>query len=68
MWGLRVEGEAVTGKEEKWTYEKSYEMCVRLLGFSPQSGYFRSGQMKARYLRDHLETALPKNAPDYMYI
>lgn len=62
MWGLQIDGEAVTGKEQKWEYQQKHDMCQRLLGFSPIPDHFKKAQLKVRFLREMLQTALPDDA------
>ena len=54
MWGLKIDGEAVTGKEQKWEYQQKRETCQRLLGCSPNPEHFKRAQLKLRFLREML--------------
>ena len=68
MWGLRINGDAITGKEQKWSDEKLSDKCLQLLEFPTSSSYFKSGQLKTRYLCEMLEMTLPDNASDHQCI
>ena len=39
-----------------------FETCQRLLGFSPIPEHFKKAQLKLRFLREMLQTALPDDA------
>ena len=62
IWGLRIDGEAVTGAERKWDFDVKVEMCQRLLGISPTERDFKKSQLKMRIVCEVLNTALPNNA------
>ena len=64
MWGLQINGDAVTGKEQKWDYQKMHEMCLELLGFSTLPDHFKKAQLRVKFLRGMLQTALPDDASD----
>lgn len=68
MWGLPINGDPVTGKEQKWSNENLHDKCLQLLGFPTSPSYFRSGQLKTKYLYELLESALPENASDHQCI
>ncbi|KAJ9549039.1 hypothetical protein OSB04_021582 [Centaurea solstitialis] len=62
MWGLRIDGEVVTGCEKRWSVNEKRETCYRLLGILPEPGNFKYAQLKMTFLREVLDVPLPDNA------
>ncbi|KAJ9553724.1 hypothetical protein OSB04_017769 [Centaurea solstitialis] len=62
LWGLRIDGEAVTGCDRKWEFDTKVDMCQRLLGITPTATDFKRAQLKIITVRDVLTTEFPDNA------
>ncbi|KAJ9558181.1 hypothetical protein OSB04_012795 [Centaurea solstitialis] len=61
MWGLRIDGEVVTGRERKWSDADKRDTCYRLLGIRPEESDFKTAQLKTKVLRAVLDTEFPDN-------
>ena len=61
MWGLRIDGEVVTGRERKWSLAEKVDMCYRLLGIQTDQVHFKGAQLKMPFLRAVLDTPFPDN-------
>ncbi|KAJ9555058.1 hypothetical protein OSB04_009672 [Centaurea solstitialis] len=62
LWGLRIDGEAVTGCDRKWEFDAKVDMCQRLLGITPTATDFKRAQLKIITVRNVLTTEFPDNA------
>ncbi|KAJ9561919.1 hypothetical protein OSB04_007079 [Centaurea solstitialis] len=61
IWGLRIDGVVVTGRERKWSDTDKIGTCYRLLGIETEPGHFRGAQLKMPFLRTALDTPFSDN-------
>ncbi|XP_075507343.1 protein MAINTENANCE OF MERISTEMS-like [Primulina tabacum] len=53
IWGLPIDGEAVTGVDVSHKVEEWQHICLDMLGFLPASNYLKGGHLSMTALHDH---------------
>lgn len=66
LWGLRVEGEPVTGGRYGRSAADWISVCERLLGFQPELHHIQGNRLEKAPLEDFVARALPNDADDAM--
>jgi hypothetical protein len=61
LWGLPIDGLPVTGVDVSMTDVENQQLCLELLGFSPDAGDFEGDRLALKAIRRHIE-AHPLNA------
>ena len=63
LYGLRIDGRAVTGVDPSIATEQWIALCAELLGVAPTPADLQAGRLRVRWLAEHF-AHLPDHAPD----
>ena len=63
LYGLRIDGRAVTGVDSSLATEQWIALCAELLGVAPTPADLQAGRVRVRWLAEHF-AHLPDHAPD----
>ena len=66
LFGLPVDGHAVTGKDPGKKLDDLIALCVELLGASPTAEDFIGSSLKLKWISEHFRH-LPHNAPETVH-
>ena len=64
LYGLRIDGRAVTGLDPSLTTEQWIALCAELLGLAPTPADLQAGRVRVRWLSEQFQGHLPDQAPD----
>ncbi|XP_028073290.1 serine/threonine-protein phosphatase 7 long form homolog [Camellia sinensis] len=64
LYGLRIDGRAVTGLDPSLTTEQWIALCAELLGVAPTLADLQAGRVRVRWLSEHFQGDFPDDAAD----
>ncbi|CAL5381454.1 unnamed protein product [Camellia sinensis] len=64
LYGLRIDGRAVTGLDSSLTTEQWIALCAELLGVAPTPADLQAGRVRVRWLSEHFQGDFPNDAAD----
>ena len=64
LYGLRIDGRAVTGLDPSLTTEQWIALCAELLGVAPTPADLQAGRVRVRWLSEHFQGDFPDDAAD----
>ncbi|XP_028117595.1 serine/threonine-protein phosphatase 7 long form homolog [Camellia sinensis] len=64
LYGLRIDGRAVTGPDPPLTRDQWIALCAELLGVAPTPADLQAGRVRVRWLSEQFQGHLPDHAPD----
>ncbi|GMQ06210.1 hypothetical protein CsSME_00050878 [Camellia sinensis var. sinensis] len=64
LYGLRIDGRAVTGLDPSLMTEQWIALCAELLGVAPTPADLQAGRVRVRWLSEHFQGDFPDDAAD----
>ncbi|XP_028075128.1 serine/threonine-protein phosphatase 7 long form homolog [Camellia sinensis] len=64
LYGLWIDGRAVTGPDPPFTMDQWIALCAELLGVAPTPADLQTGRVRVRWLSEQFQGHLPDHAPD----